>query len=242
VTGNQDFNNNVNVDGTLKAGATEVSSLKVNNLAIESGYIPIPGMIVMYSGPTVPTGWLLCNGQATTGYPNLISVVGANVPDLRDKFVVGAGSSFNLKATGGGYATGGAGDHNHSTNGVSGSYTTNDSYSEHSHNTYHDHSAAAAGTHDHNGSTGSPFSNTNADSGNLRAAGSSGHGHNFNTSNAGSHGHYVNPVNPGSSVAGIGHSHTGSFNTNGANTSSQPGNHTHSLTPAYYALTYIIKT
>ena len=41
------------------------------------------GVIVMWSGAvsTVPSGWALCNGQNGT-------------PDLRDRFIVGAGSSW----------------------------------------------------------------------------------------------------------------------------------------------------
>ena len=46
------------------------------------------GLICMWSGSTVPTGWYLCNGQNGT-------------PDLRDRFVVGSGSSYSIGATGG---------------------------------------------------------------------------------------------------------------------------------------------
>ena len=54
-----------------------------------SGGSGVPtGTIVMWSGTTIPDGWALCNGSNGT-------------PDLRDRFVVGAGSSYSLKATGG---------------------------------------------------------------------------------------------------------------------------------------------
>ena len=48
------------------------------------------GIIVMWSGATnaVPTGWALCNGQNGT-------------PDLRDRFIVGAGSSYGVGNLGG---------------------------------------------------------------------------------------------------------------------------------------------
>lgn len=238
VSGNQDFNNNVNVDGTLTVGG----------LQIESGYIPMPGMVVMYSGSTAPTGWAICNGSTfdQIEYPQLYALLGNSntLPDLRDRFIIGAGSTFNVRTPGGSYGTGAAGDHGHNTNGVSGGYTTNTAYTEHGHNTYHDHSAAAAGSHDHNGSTGSSGNNISRRSGtgDLANVASSAHGHSFNTSSDGSHGHYVNPVNPGTSVAGISHSHTGGFNTNGGSTSSQPGNHTHTTDrPLFYALMYIMK-
>ena len=48
------------------------------------------GVIVMWSGSTssVPTGWALCNGQNGT-------------PDLRDRFIVGAGNSYSVGSKGG---------------------------------------------------------------------------------------------------------------------------------------------
>ena len=48
------------------------------------------GMILMWSGSinTIPTGWALCNGQ--NGTPNLV-----------DRFIVGAGSTYSVGATGG---------------------------------------------------------------------------------------------------------------------------------------------
>lgn len=48
------------------------------------------GGIIMWSGSTasIPSGWFLCNGSNGT-------------PDLRDRFVVGAGSSYGVGATGG---------------------------------------------------------------------------------------------------------------------------------------------
>ena len=58
-------------------------------------YPTVPtGVIVMWSGTTsnIPTGWLLCDGQNST-------------PDLRDKFIVGAGSTYNPAATGGSTST-----------------------------------------------------------------------------------------------------------------------------------------
>ena len=52
---------------------------------------PIPtGVITMWSGSTgsIPTGWALCNG-------------GNGTPDLRDRFVIAAGSAYAVGATGG---------------------------------------------------------------------------------------------------------------------------------------------
>jgi hypothetical protein len=47
------------------------------------------GEVTMWSGSTVPSGWLECNGQSTSGYTALAAVVGATVPDLRGEFVRG---------------------------------------------------------------------------------------------------------------------------------------------------------
>ena len=52
---------------------------------------PTPaGVIVLWSGSigSIPAGWVLCNGNNGT-------------PDLRDRFVVGAGSTYAVDATGG---------------------------------------------------------------------------------------------------------------------------------------------
>lgn len=48
------------------------------------------GCIVLWSGSTgsIPAGWFLCNGANGT-------------PDLRDRFIVGAGNSYAVNATGG---------------------------------------------------------------------------------------------------------------------------------------------
>ena len=53
----------------------------------------VTGMIMMFSGTTAPTGWVLCDNSA--------AAQAANAPDLRDRFVVGTGSSYNLGDAGG---------------------------------------------------------------------------------------------------------------------------------------------
>ena len=67
-------------------------------------YINPAGMIVLWSGAIVdiPTGWVICDGTSST-------------PDLRDRFVVGAGSTYAVGATGGAatMAHTHAIDHNH---------------------------------------------------------------------------------------------------------------------------------
>ena len=70
--------------GTISASGN-VYALNV----VANNVIPTGG-IIMWSGSiaTIPTGWYLCNGANGT-------------PDLRDRFVVGAGSTYSVAATGG---------------------------------------------------------------------------------------------------------------------------------------------
>ncbi len=65
-----------------------------------SGLVPT-GTIVMYGGTTAPAtgGWLLCNGQSTTGYTALAAIVGANVPDLMGRAPIGYGDSADSGIT-----------------------------------------------------------------------------------------------------------------------------------------------
>ena len=60
-----------------------------------SGVSGVPqGFIGMWYGATnaIPSGWALCDGSVVNGL---------QTPDLRDRFVVGAGSSYAVDATGG---------------------------------------------------------------------------------------------------------------------------------------------
>jgi microcystin-dependent protein len=47
---------------------------------------------MMWATATAPTGWLICNGQSTTGYTALAAIVGATVPDMRGDVPVGFSS------------------------------------------------------------------------------------------------------------------------------------------------------
>jgi hypothetical protein len=100
-----------NISGTLTGSATIDGTLAVTGaltldgaagtsgqvlLSAGSGNTPtwgsafIAGMIMLWSGSsaTIPSGWLLCNGANGT-------------PDLRNRFVVGATSTYAVGATGG---------------------------------------------------------------------------------------------------------------------------------------------
>lgn len=71
---------------------------------IQADLIP-RGLICMWSGSQVPTGWFLCNGENGT-------------PDLRNRFVVGSGDSYEIGNTGGSntvtLSTANLPSHNHS--------------------------------------------------------------------------------------------------------------------------------
>ena len=57
-----------------------------------SGTTSPVGTIIMYPNYSAPPGYLICDGRAVsqTTYPELYSVVGSNVPDLRGQFVRGS--------------------------------------------------------------------------------------------------------------------------------------------------------
>jgi hypothetical protein len=101
---------------TAPTAAAGTNTTQIATTAFVQASLPA-GVIVMWSGSiaSIPSGWLLCNGSSGT-------------PDLRDRFVVGAGTTYAVNATGG------------SANAtlVSHTHTANSSVSDpqHSHNTF----------------------------------------------------------------------------------------------------------
>jgi hypothetical protein len=100
--------------GTPLAPTASVSTdnTQIATTAFVRDIIPT-GIISMWSGSigSIPSGWLICDGTNGT-------------PDLRNRFVVGAGSTYAVNATGGTadaivvshthtFTTGSAGTHNH---------------------------------------------------------------------------------------------------------------------------------
>ena len=78
---------------SVSGGATASSVAVAGSIVSGDGTIPLGG-IIPWSGETtaVPDGWALCNGQTANG---------RKTPDLRDRFVVGAGGEYQPNATGG---------------------------------------------------------------------------------------------------------------------------------------------
>ena len=80
-------------NGTLRAEKFSGDGSLLTNIQpgqVTGNSVFVSGMIILWSGAEVdiPTGFTLCNGQN-------------NTPDLRDRFVVGAGNNYNVDATGG---------------------------------------------------------------------------------------------------------------------------------------------
>ena len=92
VTFAEPNNSAVNTFTIDKLTAASTSSDKSTNLAnTQFVHQVLPyGSIIMWYGAAnaIPLGWTLCNGSN-------------NTPDLRDRFIVGAGSTYAVAATGG---------------------------------------------------------------------------------------------------------------------------------------------
>jgi hypothetical protein len=81
----------------LNAAGTAGNLLTSNGTIWTSSAPPslfVQGMIILWSGSivSIPTGWTLCDG---------ITVGGVTPPDLRSRFIVGAGSTYAVGDTGG---------------------------------------------------------------------------------------------------------------------------------------------
>ena len=72
----------------LSGGSLTVeANVAITQGGTSAGFVP-RGVIVMWSGEKIPQGWALCDGSNGT-------------PDLRDRFIVGAGNAYEVNATGG---------------------------------------------------------------------------------------------------------------------------------------------
>jgi microcystin-dependent protein len=75
--------------------------------SISAEIVGVPaGVIAIWSGSvaSIPAGWVICDGTSST-------------PDLRDRFVIGAGSTYAVDATGGATTTASVAAHTHTLSG-----------------------------------------------------------------------------------------------------------------------------
>lgn len=75
---------------TTGSNTTQIATTAYVKGEIDALDIFVAGMIMLWSGSSasIPSGWVLCDGTNST-------------PDLRNRFVVGAGSTYSVGATGG---------------------------------------------------------------------------------------------------------------------------------------------
>jgi hypothetical protein len=210
------------------------------------------GGIIMWSGAEnligstnaggTGTGWVLCDGQTYT-------VDGVNVtpPDLRNRFVVGAGSgsNYNVGDTGGSDNVTLSSDempsHDHGSSSVSVSVNSSgltvSSEPDHTHGTG-TLAMDGQGAHNHNvrfyggGTTGTVPSlrfdgGGHVDFATLTAIGNHAHNMSGSTGSGGSHNHSISGSISGSGTLSM---------------SGEGGGQAHENRPPYYALCYIMKT
>ena len=215
---------NINADqldgqhGSYYRNAGNLNAGTIPDARLASSSLFVTGMIIMWSGAqnAIPTGWVICDGNNST-------------PDLRNRFVIGAGS-------GGLYSVNDTGGSKDATL-VSHSHTVNN----------HTHSFSSSHNHSFSGSTNNPgnhaHSHTRANSTNDEyngvPIGSNGQigptFGNFTTGNAGSHTHTFSGTTGNGTASG-----TTGGSTPGTN--SQGSSATNKNLPPYYALCFIMKT
>ena len=231
--------------GTFSGSGASLTSLNASSL--QSGTVAdarltntslfVTGMIMLWYGSvaSIPSGWVLCDGNNST-------------PDLRNRFVIGSGSgsSYPINQTGGS-ADATLVSHSHTINNHTHSFSGSDSHSHTINNHTHTFSATTGSdSHSHS------YSSANHPSSSGPEQDQSGGPENrtqFNvgkTTGSDSHSHSVsgttgNPSNTGTNSQTVSISgNTGNPSNTGTN--SQGSSATNKNLPPYYALCYIMKT
>ena len=182
----------------IKNKPTNISFFTNDSGYLTSADVPsgVPsGTIVMYNGSSAPSGWVVCDGTNST-------------PDLRDKFILAAGSTYSAGSTGGS-ADAVVVSHSHGA----GNYTTS-AESNHTHS-QGNYSTSSAGGHAH-------------DSGNMSTSSAGGHAHdsgNFSTDTESGHTHNQS----GSGSGTTGNQSANHYHTTSQNITIGGGNHRHQM-------------
>ena len=192
-----------------------------------SGGESIPsGIITMWSGASnaIPSGWWLCDGNNGT-------------PDLRNRFIVGAGSSYGVGNTGGSdtvtLSSNQMPSHNHGfslTASSAGSHTHSNTFSVRLSNL----TCSSAGAHTHTVDACS----YDRDSGMVNGWPGVGDSDTLTTSSAGAHTHKISGSGSLSGSISSGGDHTHSVS---GSISNAGGGQAHENRPPYYALCFIMK-
>ena len=207
VSGTQEFE--INDSGTSKkVTGSQIktyvfSGLTVSENDLNTRLMPSGGIIIWSgSSASIPANWYLCDGANGT-------------PDLRDRFVVGAGTTYAVGATGGQNTITTVPAHTHGVGNLA-----NASGGAHTHTG----TTASVGDHTHNISSGgingniNQPANTNNGSASARATSAAGgHSHTFTTDSGGAHTHTISGDVASSGSASV------------------------DVRPPYYALCYIMK-
>ena len=199
---------------TLTLNGTDVTATAAELNTASSHYVPTGG-IIMWSGAesAIPTGWHLCDGQNLT-------------PNLQDRFVVGAGSTYDVNDTGEGtlqLTEANLPAHTHDSGTLGG---TTDSEGSHSHSG----TTNTTGAHVHrqsqdgDGTTGATASTKTTMGPNAGW---------YNTGSAGDHAHTLNINDNGA--------HTHTFDVSSGSTGSAGSGTAINIVPKYFALAYIMK-
>ena len=179
----------------LGSGGTRVSQ-NLQTITVDSDPFPIGG-IIMWSGSinSIPTKWALCDGS---------TVNGIITPDLRNRFIIGAGENYTVASSGGSKdailvshqhtGTTGTESQSHTHSGTTSAESQSHTHTGNTGNNSigHTHSGTTgteSSSHSHSGSTNNTGSH--AHSGSTNSTGSV-HAHNFNTYGpSNNHTHYV---------------------------------------------------
>ena len=216
-------------DSSYYRNASNLNAGTIPDARLANSSLFVTGMIMMYTGSTAPSGWAICNGQNGT-------------PDLRDRFIVGAGSAYAINNTGGSKdAT--LVSHSHTINNHVHGFSANTG----GQSTTHNHGFSGSGSQSHGHSFTGVYGNDHNDSqrravvmrndrstGYFTAAGGSGVQNSTVTisisgntgNNSSDHHHFVSGT-------------SGDPSDRGTNT--QGSSATNANLPPYYALMFIMK-